>query len=374
MQQQHSGAYCASKKIYRKQETLLKHMKSNACSWVPEAKNQGLTSIDSSSNPCIESQTKKKANSALGFRTPGSCAVNKPLKAIVDPQLPSSDSPIEEPYTVRGRCTVPQSSRHLAAAQTTVVAEGSFARHLRSRAEVEAGSSCTQDPAPAQSDATRMTGCSNLLISHDVGGASRGSPHQPGSPHSSGVSTCLEELSLEQLLARLSNKDIQTLMQTTLPTSSPAVPSAPNQQSSLIELGKDACAETDTLEGPVSSSVSRAPEKRQASHLEPFSCCGESQRRLSKCQPNRERHASRKVSEKMKQGEQSSRPVRPRRIAPNKEGSAYECPQQELAKENPTTSTATRASKSRPASRSRAVQTKLRMDHRESEPSKIWAF
>ncbi|KAL8430685.1 hypothetical protein Efla_003667 [Eimeria flavescens] len=202
---QPSGAYCSSNRIYRKPEAIRKHMESNACKWTADSQtqNQVLPARNSDSASSPQQQT---AGCSLGGSTgQESCLpLHFNSQFASQPLPPFKSRPMDPQFASETQLDV-RASRQLVAVQSGSALEANaLAAQLISRKE---GLPPGAAPAlPNQRNHANRPGSSWLQESMPLQNSAR---EQQNSPLSSGVSTCLEELPLEQLLGRLSDKDVQ---------------------------------------------------------------------------------------------------------------------------------------------------------------------
>ncbi|KAL8454659.1 hypothetical protein Emag_001367 [Eimeria magna] len=206
------------------------------------------------------------------------------------------------------------------------------------------------------------TNCSLSSRSLEVLPISMAARNQQGSPLSSAVSTCLEELPLEQLLGRLSDKDIQSLLHSTIYTSSSSLP-APIQRGVACAAQQQEAADAKSAEPNQECIQPSTVTERKALQVPPE----EPAQRVEEVSAN--------VQHSDQQPPSSSSAAA---AAPSAEGKAPSNAFSPSIFKKPAKPQASakkiRAPKPQPTSRSCAVQTELRMnysgfDESESTPS-----
>ncbi|KAL8446991.1 hypothetical protein Emed_004675 [Eimeria media] len=199
--------------------------------------------------------------------------------------------------------------------------------------------------------------CSLSSRSLEVMPVSMAARNQQNSPLSSAVSTCLEELPLEQLLGRLSDKDIQSLLQSTIHAPSSSL-SAPIQQKVADAARQQEADEAKSAEFNQECMQPQITTERNA--LQP----------LVEEPPQRVEEVSADVQQSDQQ-----QPPSPTTLAEAETPSAEE---KALSNASPPSvfkepakpkalTKKIRASKPQPTSRTCAVQTELRMNYRGSD-------
>ncbi|KAL8271750.1 hypothetical protein Esti_004345 [Eimeria stiedai] len=347
-------AYCTSNKIYRRVETLRKHMASNACSWV------------SGSQVPIQPLPENTQGSELQHHKqkpplpPGSSSAK--ARRVTFP----TDSASRQVFNERQHTGQQAAAEVQAAAQrprqlvslcggsvseVNVVTSQLLSRHESGTNPFGFQRESNREPAGFASS-KRLTASSSLSSRPlEVMPVSMAARDHQGSPLSSAVSTCLEELPLEQLLGRLSDKDIKLLLQSTIHKSLSSLPAPGQREEACAALHQEAAGATSakSTQKCMQSSTTTERVAVQTPQEEPLRCVEEGSVSVQQSDQQPPSSASAAAGAPSVEGQalRNASPPAVFRSSVKPQASAKKV----------------RVPKPRPTNRSCAVQTKLRMSY-----------
>lgn len=251
-------------------------MESNACGWKPESQTELQPLSSNNTITCSETQPQwERLDATQDSHTAKPKGPLMPSTLTFRPPPPSSDWHQNNPFAVDELEPAPQPSRQL------LVSRDAFASSVRllpteppRTSEVTAFGAAPPrvvfDPSGTQGTGfSKFTG--PQIASSLVAALCTAPQEQHISPKSSDVSTCLEELPLEHLLGRLSDKDIRILMQATLSNSSASIPTAAMQfPASMLQCERIRAAPEKPRENSLSTAVNKAVLTHHAALDESF--------------------------------------------------------------------------------------------------------